>query len=152
MKVKFRWCKFQQLQLLELQAVFALRQQVFIIEQQSIYTDIDGLDADSWHLLGEDQGGQLVAYARLRGDRQSGCYKFERIVLAPEARGCGLGDMLMQQLLDKAAQGAEFSTLKLSAQSHLQGFYAKWGFIGVGEEYDDGGILHRDMHRLLTLP
>lgn len=150
MKVEWRWCKFQQLQLLELQAVFALRQQVFIVEQQSIYTDIDGLDLESWHLLGESENGALLAYARLRGDKYQRCYKFERIVLAPQARGCGAGATLMQQLLDKATELAEFPKLKLSAQSHLQSFYSKWQFVGEGAEYDDGGILHRDMQRPLS--
>ncbi|WP_102796047.1 GNAT family N-acetyltransferase [Bowmanella denitrificans] len=149
MQVNFRWCKFQQLQLLELHNIFALRQQVFIVEQQSIYTDIDGLDPASWHLLLETADKVLLGYARLRADRALGCYKFERILLAEPARGTGLAGQLIEQLLDKAAQLREYSLLKLSAQSHLQDFYAKWGFIAMGLEYDDGGILHRDMQRVL---
>ncbi|GAB3032129.1 GNAT family N-acetyltransferase [Bowmanella dokdonensis] len=150
MQLQPRWCKFQQLDTFSLQAIFRLRQQVFIIEQQSIYADIDGLDPQSWHLLLQSQG-QLQGYARLRGDSQQSCYKFERLVLAPPCRGQGAGRLLISQLIDKAMTLNEYPLLKLGAQCQLIDFYRQWHFEVVGEPYDDGGILHQDMQRPLML-
>ncbi|ALS97736.1 GNAT family N-acetyltransferase [Lacimicrobium alkaliphilum] len=148
MNLQTRWCKFEQLSSLTLQAIWALRQQVFIIEQQSIYADIDGLDPHAWHVLLEQQG-QLVGYARLLGDSAFDCYRLQRIVLANEVRGQGLGNRLMAQLIAKAQALNEHCQLRLSAQVHLQHFYQNLGFQSQGSEYDDGGIMHIDMQRAL---
>lgn len=148
MKLQTRWCKFEQLSSLTLQSIWALRQQVFIIEQQSIYSDIDGLDPQAWHLLLEQQG-QLVGYARLLGDSAYDCYRLQRIVLAKEVRGQGLGSRLMAQLISKAQALQQHSQLRLSAQVRLQNFYRNLGFQPRGCEYDDGGIMHIDMQRPL---
>lgn len=149
MNFHFVWCKFDDLDTHRLYQVLRLRQQVFILEQQSIYEDIDNLDQHSWHLLIHTENG-LAGYARLRADSHARAYKFERLVLAPEYRGHGLGKALMQQLLAKSAALGHHRQLKLSAQAHLVAFYEGFGFQAVGEAYDDGGILHRDM--TLCLP
>lgn len=148
MNLQTRWCKFAQLSGLRLQSIWALRQQVFIIEQQSIYADIDGLDPQAWHLLLEQQG-QLLGYARLLGDAACDCYRLQRIVLAKEVRGQGLGNRLMAQMIAKAQALNEHRLLRLSAQVHLQSFYRNLGFQPQGSEYDDGGIMHIDMQRPL---
>lgn len=140
-----RWCNFEQLDKLMMQSIWALRQQVFIIEQQSIYADIDGLDPQAWHLLLEKQG-QLLGYARLLGDTDCDCFRFQRIVLAPQARGQGLGSRLMELLMAKSNALKEHTLVRLSAQVHLQEYYQKWGFKPHGAEYDDGGIMHIDMY------
>lgn len=146
MNLQTHWCKFEQLSSLTLQAIWALRQQVFIIEQQSIYPDIDGLDPQAWHLLMKQQG-QLVGYARLLGDSAFDCYRFQRIVLAKQVRGQGLGGRLMTELIAKAQALNAHPLLRLSAQVQLQNFYRSLGFQPQGCEYDDGGIMHIDMQR-----
>ncbi|MDF2178086.1 GNAT family N-acetyltransferase [Aliiglaciecola sp. CAU 1673] len=144
MKFDIAWCKFADLDTQTLYALLRLRQQVFILEQQSIYEDLDDLDQQSWHLLIKDDN-RLAGYARLRADITAYAYKFERLVLDPQYRSQGLGKVLMQQLLAKSAELGQFSKLKLSAQSHLVPFYQRFGFAAIGQEYDDGGIPHRDM-------
>ncbi|GGD67046.1 GNAT family N-acetyltransferase [Lacimicrobium alkaliphilum] len=147
MDLHIHWCNFEQLDNLRLQSIWALRQQVFIIEQQSIYADIDGVDQRAWHLLLE-QNNQLVGYARLLDDSIHDCYRFQRIVLSEQARGQGLGRILMEQLIEKARGAGQYKSLRLSAQVHLQNFYRQWKFVPQGAEYDDGGIMHIDMQRL----
>ncbi|WP_088332230.1 GNAT family N-acetyltransferase [Lacimicrobium sp. SS2-24] len=149
MKLQTRWCKYAQLDTLTLERILALRQQVFIIEQQSIYADIDGLDPISWHVLLEHEQ-QLFGYARLFPDDEGKCYRLQRIVLAKNARGMGQGKALMESLIGKAQSLQDYPDLQLSAQVHLQDFYRGWGFTPKGPEYDDGGILHVDMHRPLV--
>ncbi|AWL12403.1 Protein ElaA [Saliniradius amylolyticus] len=129
---------------MELESLLRLRQQVFMLEQQSLYEDIDGLDQRSWHLL-LIADARLAGYARLRADEQKRCYKFERLVLLPDYRGQGIGQQLVTELLSKAAQLGDYQRFELSAQTPLQSFYGRFGWRTVGDAYDDGGVEHIDM-------
>lgn len=126
-----------------------LRDQVFVLEQQSIYGDVDGLDQVALHLEGRDESGRLLAYARLLppGSKVPDAVAIGRVVVAAGARGTGLGRRLMQAALAACARHHPDTALWLSAQEDARDFYAEFGFLPVSEAYDDGGILHRDMRR-----
>jgi ElaA protein len=136
---------FAQLTHLELYAILKLRQQVFIIEQQSIYQDIDDEDQDAMHYLDFSQAGELHRYARYRLDAEQQQVKIERVVLAKTQRKQGKGKELMLRLLKDIAFAHPNVPVKLSSQFEAQGFYQGLGFVAQGQPYDDGGILHVDM-------
>lgn len=125
----------------------ALRRKVFIEEQGIAEPDeIDDLDEQAIHLLAIVDG-QPVGTARLLVDGDLG--KIGRICVLPDQRGAGLGAALVQAGMDHLRQIPGVRRAKLGAQDHAIGFYAKLGFNPVGPFYDDAGIPHQDMERLL---
>lgn len=141
-------CKpFEALSAAELYQALRLRAEVFVIEQQCIYLDPDGLDLQAWHLLGWDEG-RLTGYLRLLPPGLKGAEPaIGRVVTAAAARGSGLGRQLMQQALRECEALWPGRPLFLSAQSHLQSFYGGLGFVPVSEQYVEDGIPHVDMRR-----
>ncbi|AXK38890.1 GNAT family N-acetyltransferase [Crenobacter cavernae] len=132
-----------------LYGMLQLRDRVFVVEQQSIYGDIDGVDLSAWHLAGRDGSGRLIAYARLidPGVKYPDAVAIGRVVVAPEQRGTGLGKQLMAEAVTRCERLFSATPIMLSAQVGAQGLYQAFGFAAVSEEYDDGGIPHVDMRR-----
>lgn len=126
-----------------------LRDRVFVLEQQSIYGDVDGVDLHCHHLLGRDDQGRLLAYARLiaPGVKYPDATAIGRVVLEPAARGKGLGNQLLAEAVAHSLRLYPGAPIMLSAQTAAQGLYERFGFVAVSEPYDDGGILHVDMRR-----
>lgn len=143
------WHEFSELSLYQLMAIFKIRQDVFMLEQQSLYEDIDNLDQDSLHLLIVNQN-DLLGYGRLRILDEAHVVKLERIVIQQSQRGTGLGVQLIDELVSKGMLLRPDYTLKLSAQTSVQTLYEKWGFEAYGEEFDDGGIPHINMKKRQT--
>ncbi len=144
--IDWQWKCFGELDTKALYAVLLLRQAVFIVEQQSIYHDIDVADESSLHLQAFDNSHQLMAYARINYSRLPlGEVSIGRIIVVRECRGQGLGSILIRECLDKCALEYPDATIKLSAQIHLVKFYEQFGFGAEGNPYDDGGIEHVDM-------
>ncbi|QKE64833.1 GNAT family N-acetyltransferase [Aquipseudomonas campi] len=136
----------------ELYALLALRTQVFVVEQNCPYLDVDGQDllGATCHLLAW-QGDVLVAYLRLLDPaKQGGDVVIGRVAVAPEARGMGLGHALMERALRACAERWPGLPIYLSAQAHLQGYYGRYGFAPVGEVYLEDAIPHIGMRRRST--
>ncbi|MEQ6289882.1 GNAT family N-acetyltransferase [Vogesella sp. GCM10023246] len=129
--------------------VLQLRDRVFVLEQQSLYGDIDGADLECWHLSGRDAHGQLLAYARLiaPGVKYPDASAIGRVVIPQPLRGSGLAKPLMQQAVNHCLALFPGRAIMLSAQADRQGFYESFDFRPVSAPYDDGGILHLDMRR-----
>jgi ElaA protein len=141
--------RFCELSLEHFYALAKLRQDVFIIEQQSIYTDLDGLDSEAIHFLcwsSTQDGAPLIGYARYRFCESAGQLKIERVVLTGEVRGKGLGKRLMQAILKDIEAHHVGTAICLSSQVTAQAFYQGLGFVAEGERYDDGGIEHITMY------
>ena len=136
------WKSFEQLTTSELYAVLSLREQVFMLEQQSLYKDIDGADQQALHLLVFKEGA-LIAYLRLLPGTER--TTIGRVVVLKGERGQGLGAMLLTTALDKAANDYPQHPVYLSSQVSRQGLYQRFGFKVISEPYDDGGILHVGM-------
>lgn len=123
-------------------ALWRLRQQVFVVEQQSPYPDLDGRDLEptTRHVLAHD-GDELVACLRILDDESHA--RIGRVVVAPAARGRGLARDLM------AAAMAEIvdREIRLDAQTGLTDWYASYGFQISGPEFVEDGVVHRPMVR-----
>jgi ElaA protein len=138
------YCKdFESLHLRELYDVMVLRQRVFVVEQNCPYLDTDGLDQDSYHLMGVLEGN-LVAYARIlpKGLSYAAYAAIGRIVTAPEVRGTGAGKALVNEALAQCEIRFGAGPVKISAQCYLIRFYEGFGFKKVGEEYLEDDIPH----------
>ena len=138
----FDWidCSFQELGVERLYDCMALRSEVFVVEQECIYNDLDGVDKRSRHLLGLD-GETVVACARWF--EVDGSTALGRIVTADSHRGQGLGREMMRQALDRIGDGP----VHMHAQAHLQPFYEEFGFAREGETFLEDGIPHVMMRR-----
>ena len=137
---------FAELGVQRLYDALALRSAVFVVEQQCVFLDIDGLDRQTWHLLGETPSGQLQAYARLIPPGIQGENALiGRVVTAPAARGSGAGRALMTEALSQCGRLWPGRSITLHAQAHLERFYAGFGFQPVGLPYIEDGIPHIEM-------
>jgi len=131
----------------ELYAALRLRSDVFVVEQQCVYPDLDGKDlyGGTAHLMAWEDGG-LVAYARLLDPAlHDGEVVIGRVVSPASARGRGLGHGLMRQALAEAGRRWPAQPVYLSAQARLRAFYAGHGFVEVTGEYLEDGIPHVGM-------
>ncbi|MBV1851545.1 GNAT family N-acetyltransferase [Catellatospora tritici] len=144
----FRTASFQDLDAATLYQLLKLRVDVFIVEQECAYPELDGRDLEpgTRHLWYEVDR-RPVAYLRMLVDTDTDTgarvHRIGRVATAPEARGGGLAGQLLTAAL--AAIGEEPAVL--DAQSHLAGFYAKYGFAPTGPEFLDDGIPHIPMRR-----
>lgn len=120
-----------------------LRRRVFIEEQGVPEADeVDGRDHEAVHLLARADGA-AIGCARLLAVAGTG--KIGRVCVLPDWRGRGVGAALVQAAVaDFAARGG-LDRVRLGAQIHAIGFYARLGFVPEGAEYLDAGIAHRDM-------
>ncbi|WP_282608372.1 GNAT family N-acetyltransferase [Pelagibius sp. Alg239-R121] len=139
------WADFKDLDRDQLYDLLQLRNEVFVVEQQSLFPDIDGLDRHARHLLLLIDRN-LAGYLRLRGPDHGDEITLSRVVLRKSARGQGLGRVLMEAAIAESGRLYSQSPIKLSAQIEQEAFYGSLGFVRVpGEPYDDAGILHVDM-------
>jgi ElaA protein len=127
-------------------AILKLRQDVFTLEQQCIWNDLDGCDLESLHLAAWE-GSTLTGCARLQ-IFPTHAY-FQRLAVAPAYRGQGIASALLNKALEYC-QSQNIPVVKLEAQSHLEAFYARFGFVTQGPAYMDAGIEHVPMKRTQT--
>ena len=119
----------------------------FVLEQGP-YLDPDGIDRQAWHLLGREDAGTLQAVLRIVDPGAKYAEpSIGRVVVAPEMRGRGLGRVLMDEGLACCERRWPGQGVRISAQTHLRGFYASLGFAAVGDEYLEDGIPHLEMFR-----
>lgn len=135
---------FSELTKEELYAILKHRMEIFILEQKSFYLDLDNMDQQATHFLGEEEG-KLIAYARVYIDSLHALAKIRRVAIHKDFRKKQLGTLLLIKMLDFIGSLPNITAIELDAQHHLQQFYARHGFLPVGEPYHDGGILHINM-------
>ena len=141
-----RWARLKDLSAIDVHDLLKLRQDVFLLEQSSLYQDIDGLDLDAMHLLVRSKPeGELVGVIRLFAEPEAGRARIGRVVISSGERGSGLGRKLMLAGLEKAAELARGCPVDLSAQAHLERFYQSLGFETVSDRYVKDSIDHIDM-------
>lgn len=145
--LSFSCLTFDRLTPYELYDIMALRQEVFVVEQNCPYLDADGKDLQSWHLMGRNEEGKLVAYTRLlpKGLAYEDYVSIGRVVTSPSARGTGVGKILMQRSIEMCRHLFGNQPIKIGAQSYLLKFYESFGFQSTGEEYLEDGIPHTKM-------
>ena len=137
---------FDELSNAALYNILALRQQVFVIEQNCLYQDMDNLDQRSLHLSAW-RGQELMAYLRAL---PPGCDYPEsalgRIVVSQAARGMQLGRELVERGIALNLETWPGAGICIGAQSYLENFYQDLGFVTAGEPYDEDGIPHIKMY------
>lgn len=140
--------KFDQLSPVELYAILRLRSEVFVVEQNCVFQDMDDKDQYCHHLMGR-QGDRLVGYSRIV---PAGISYVEssigRIVSSPAARRQGVGRELMVRSIQTLHALYGVTDIRIGAQYYLFSFYASFGFVQKGEIYLEDGIEHIEM--LLT--
>lgn len=139
-----RTLTFDDLTTRDLHDVLRLRQDVFVVEQDCPYPDIDGRDTQpgTRHvLLDDDATGELVGYVRVLDDGEG--WRIGRVVLSRAGRGRGLADVMMHAALEVTTG----RPIVLDAQAPLVGWYATFGFAPEGEEFLEDGIPHQRMVR-----
>ena len=144
--IKFHVKKYEDLNLDELHDLFALRSEIFVVEQNCVYQDIDGKDKDALHVLGKNEN-EIVAYARIfvRGESYSDFTSIGRVLVKKKSRGKSLGHELMAFCVKYLETNNSKCSIKISAQTHLEKFYYKHGFRKQGESYLEDGIPHIEM-------
>jgi len=132
----------------DLTTCFALRHEVFVLEQDvPVAEEQDALDATATHVLATE-GDTPLGTARIVFTE--GTAKVGRVCVVQAARGTGLGAALIKACIAIAADTPDIQQVKLGAQLHALGFYEKLGFTAYGPVYDDAGIDHRDMKLVLS--
>jgi ElaA protein len=131
--------------------VWRLRQQVFVVEQDCPYPDLDGrdLEAGTRHVvLLEGDGPDQAVLGTLRVLDDGDAARIGRVVVAPPARGRGLAALMMDEAMALCAR----REVRLDAQTGLAGFYEAYGFEVTGPAFDEDGIMHVPMRRSAETP
>ena len=133
---------FAELSTKELHDILQLRAEVFVVEQNCVYQDIDGKDEKALHVIGF-KNGKIVAYCRIF---KAGDY-FEkasvgRVVVAKNERKFGYGHVIFQHSVEAVKEFFNETSIKISAQLYLKKFYESHGFVQVGEGYLEDDIPH----------
>ena len=145
-QLEWRWKAFEDLTAAEVYAMLAARSAVFVIEQNCLYGDIDGLDSDAWHLFAFGPGEKkpaLAGYLRvLLPDADDTDIRIGRVLTTAEFRGIGVGNAMLERSLTHIRAQWPGTPIRLHAQAHLQGFYGAFGFTPVSEIHEEDGIPH----------
>ncbi|WP_340076302.1 GNAT family N-acetyltransferase [Leptobacterium sp. I13] len=140
--------KINELTLEELYDLLQLRSEVFVVEQNCVYQDLDGKDSKALHVLGKKEN-KIVAYTRIFN---VGDYFEEasigRVVVDKNNRKFGYGHDIIKASITAIEKHYSEQTIKLSAQTYLKEFYESHGFCKTGEEYLEDGIPHITMLRI----
>ncbi|REH56313.1 ElaA protein [Tenacibaculum gallaicum] len=145
--MEFKVKNFQELTTSELYELLQLRSEVFVVEQDCVYQDIDGKDKKALHVIGV-KDGKIIAYTRLFN---SGEYfdtpSIGRVVIKETERKYGYGHDLIEASIKAIVDNYKTTTITISAQTYLQKFYESHRFKQVGEGYLEDGIPHIRMVR-----
>lgn len=149
--IEWHWRSFAQLTSAELYAVLAARQNVFVLEQQCLYPDLDGLDQHAHHLLGwraVEGNAHLAAYLRCLGPGAKYAeMSLGRVLTSSSGRASGIGRELLVQGIAHAERQHPGHRIRIGAQQYLERFYSGFGFETVSAPYDEDGITHIEMLR-----
>ena len=150
--IEWYWKRYEELTNSELYRVLEARSVVFVIEQRCVYTDIDNLDEQAWHLFAIDTEAPhtpLVAYARVFApDPETGDARIGRVLTIAEYRDRGLGKALLQRSLQHVETNWPGTAVRLNAQQYLRAFYESFGFVKISGPFLEDGIPHLDMRRV----
>lgn len=138
---------FNSLTLEELYSVLRLRSEVFVVEQDCVYLDLDNKDQIALHVIGVSKG-KVVAYTRIfkPGDYFDK-FSIGRVVVDKNHRGKNYGKLIMNASINEIERLTPQSTIKLSAQLYLEKFYNNLGFVQQGTPYLEDGIPHIAMFK-----
>ena len=138
--------KFSELSTEEIYNILKLRAEVFVVEQNCVYQDIDEKDKKATHLFIE-KNNEIIAYTRIfkKGDYYEENPSIGRVVVSKKERGKNLGKEIMLNSIEFIKKELEGRKIELSAQKYLDKFYKDLDFYSEGEDYLEDGIPHQRM-------
>ncbi|WP_251712810.1 GNAT family N-acetyltransferase [Lactococcus ileimucosae] len=137
---------FEELTRSELYKILEARSEVFVLEQECAYQDIDGKDQKALHLWLEDISGEIQAYCRiLPAGLSYSEASIGRVLVRESQRGKGVARKMLEQALDFLAHAWREPAVRIEAQYYLRKFYASFGFIEDSEPFLEDGIKHVEM-------
>lgn len=137
--------KFKELSVEEIYKILALRNEIFIVEQECAYLDCDYKDLNSYHLFSEENG-EIIAYLRILEKGVSyDEISIGRVAVKKNYRGKGISREMLLKAIDFVENNLNEDTIKIQAQAYLLNFYSSLGFKAVSEEYLEDNIPHIDM-------
>lgn len=132
---------FDKLTTQELFNIYKLRVDVFVVEQQCPYHEVDDIDTISHHIYLQNDNSKILAYCRLY--EQEGRYHIGRVIASERRKG--YGTQIMKSALEFAEQTLHADTIIIEAQTYAKNFYEKLGFNQTSEPFDEDGIPHIQM-------
>lgn len=144
--ITYKIIPFESLSPSVLYDILALREEVFTLEQQCTVADLDYLDKQAIHIIGQCDN-LICAAARILppSTYETNIVSFGRLLVKKKFRKKGIGSELMQVIMRYIDTHYSHIPINISAQFHLKNFYAHFGFKVIGKAYDDGGIPHIKM-------
>lgn len=137
--------KFNELNIEEIYKILALRNEIFIVEQECPYLDCDDKDLNSYHLFLRENG-EIVSYLRILEKGVSyDEISIGRVAVKKSYRGKGISRKMMQKAIEFIENNLSENTIKIQAQAYLLDFYSSLGFKAVSDEYLEDNIPHIDM-------
>lgn len=137
---------FSELSTEEIYNILKIRSEVFVVEQNCVYQDIDEKDQKATHLFIE-KNNEIIAYTRIfkKGDYYEENPSIGRVVVSKKERGKNLGKEIMLNSIEFIKKELEGRKIELSAQKYLDKFYTDLDFYSEGEDYLEDGIPHQRM-------
>lgn len=143
--MSFIFKTFQELTVNELYDLLKLRAEIFVVEQDCVYNDLDDYDKEAVHIF-YVENGKIVATARLlQPGTRFADFSIGRVVVSIDKRGTGLGKALMNAAIGYCTREWKAEKIKISAQQYLQRFYEELGFVVTTGMYLEDGIPHVGM-------
>lgn len=138
---------FEELTTQELYKIIRARVEVFVIEQDTPYQDLDNYDQKALHIWAE-QDGELLAYCRIfdKGIKYSET-SIGRVLTPTNARQKGFGKELISIAIENIEKLYKTSEIRISAQDYLIKFYSDFGFVDTGKKYLEDNLPHTEMKR-----
>ena len=147
MNLDWKIKRFEELSVLELYNLLQLRSEVFVVEQNCVYQDIDGKDQKALHLIGENDG-KTAAYARLfKPNDYFENASIGRVIVKESARENKIGHILMKEAIHIIETHFHETKITISAQLYLKKFYESHGFVQTSEMYLEDDIPHIEMKK-----
>jgi len=144
--IRWQCAGFDELSGKQIYAILQARNEVFAVEQNCVYPDMDDIDFTSLHVMAWTGESKIAAYLRITAPNT--CYpepSLGRVITTAAFRGQGIGRQLMFEGLKQLNVRYPMQAIRINAQAHLQDFYRSFGFNCVSEEYLEDGIAHLEM-------
>jgi ElaA protein len=149
--ITWQCAAFSELSAAQLYAILKVRSEVFVVEQNCVYQDMDGLDLQCLHLIAWTDDQQVAAYLRVvPPGLKYAEVSLGRVVSSHTVRGTGIGKKLMVNAMDLVEQNYPGQPVLIQAQSYLENFYQSFGFVTVSDVLLEDGIPHFMMLKSAT--
>lgn len=135
---------FEELTTRELYEILRVRSEIFVVEQQCVYQDLDRIDYESLHVFYQDDAGEVQAYVRAYPKKGSGHVVQMGRVLSRQ-HGIGLGGRILRAGIEAVKADYDAEEIFIEAQVYATGFYEREGFVSCSEEFLEDGIPHMAM-------